>query len=863
MRPNNAGERSETHMQAKPSQPEGMTPPPPGGPNVLNKAAVEFLRPYGQEVSYPGTTVIVRRGEIGSAFYVISSGQVEVILEEEERRLSLARLGEGDSFGEMSLFTGAPVSADVKTLTTATLLTIPAERFQDALATSAPLRDHLFARLCNNLRRTSSEAWDLFQHTQALSSLMHVEDGDERIICESVAMARVEKRIEEIARQSGPVLITGEAGTGKFFAAKKIHRTVTHQDDPLIILDCQQVYENQGSKILFGSEQIQEFTRRDAKIGASSLQVQGAVHLADRGSIILRHIDGLDGGAQKNLYLYLEKLKKIENIFPQTRVLATTSEDLTMLSQAGRFDTQLAQALRGNVLEMPPLRKRRRDILSLAELFLTTCQGQGDEPKCHFAESAEHALLSGRYQHSNVAELREAVELAVSFAEDGKINAEHIFTGPKSQGHAVEYDLTQNQLVQWLTRSSSLRLLQGVGLAAFAAIIFFCLAAGETLWGRVANTLVWALWWPVLLILFLFVGRVWCTVCPISATGRIVRLLGSLRLTPPAWIKNYAGWIMAFLFLVIIWSEHVFSMTDNPSATGILLLSLMVLSIISCLIFQREVWCRYLCPLGSLAASYSVGSTVQVHANPSVCASRCTSHDCFKGSSYESGCPVYHHPLYARDAHFCKLCFTCLRTCPHQSVRIYLHPPLQDIWRLGELSRALVPFALFSFFFALAMLSSHRLAWSATTSGFTALAGLAMVFAFIFFAVLDRLFDNEQDPALICRVAFALLVLAWGPFMAFHLDNIPELDAVLIRAADNSVLTSVLNTMPITLLLILQLAVIALAAVGAAICFWRTRVHLEKRGGKSIVWPWRFTTALCTVYLLVAIILILPGGILH
>ncbi|MHC4508391.1 MAG: sigma 54-interacting transcriptional regulator [Planctomycetota bacterium] len=847
-------------MANKPRQNEKEMPMLPDGANVLSKTALKSLLPYAREVSYPAGTTIVRRGDSGSAFYLIISGRVEVILGEGECRLPLARLEEGASFGEMSLLTQVPVSADVATLTAATLLMIPAERFQDALAASAPLRNHIFARLCNNLRRTSSEAWDLFQHTQALSSLMHIQDSDEPIICESAAMAHTKKQIDEMAGQSLPILITGEAGTGKFFVARKIHRAIARQDEPFIILDCQQIGENQADKMLFGAQQVQEFTRRDSQPGGSDLQVQGALHLADKGSIVLRHIESLEVSAQKTLYLYLDALARLGDIFPQARVIATTSEDLTILAQSGRFHPQLAEQLAGNALNIPPLRKRKHDILPLAELFLTSGRPQNGKSTPHLTKSAEHALLSGRYQHRNVAELREAVELAASFAEGGQIDAEHIFTGPKNQGHPVEYDLTRNRLVQWLTKSSSLRLLQGMVLTMFSAIIFFCLVAGATLTGRVANTLVWATWWPALLILFLFVGRVWCTVCPISAAGRIFRLLGSLKLTPPAWIKNYTGWIMALLFLIIMWAEHVFYMTHTPFATAILLLSLMLLAILFCVIFQREMWCRYLCPLGSMAASYSVCSTVQVHANPDVCASQCTSHDCFKGSGTESGCPVYHHPLYARNAHFCKLCFRCLRSCPHQSARIYLRPPLQNLWRLGELGKDLAPFALVVFFLSIVMLSSHKPAWNATVGGFTVLAGLSVVLAFILGAGLARLFANGHDPALTYRVAFGLLILAWGPFMAFHLHDIPELDAILIQAADGSVLSSILNTTPISLLFILQFAVVALAAVCTAICFWRIRVRQADYDGKTNSWPWRFIAALCIVYLSATIALILPGG---
>jgi DNA-binding NtrC family response regulator len=835
---------------------------PPDSSPVLSKKVLESLRSYSREVSYPPGATIVRRGDSGVAFYVIVSGQVEVILGEAERRLPLARLREGDSFGEMSLLTQVPVSADVVTVTDVKLLAIPAERFQDALDASAPLRNHIFVRLCENLRRTSTEAWDLFQHTQALTSLMHVQDSDEPFISESTAMDRFERRVNELACKSSPILITGEAGTGKFFAARKIHQIAAEQAAPMIILDCQQIDENQANKILFGSEQVQEFTKRDSSSGSSDLQVKGALHLADRGRIVLRHIESLELSAQKNLCFYLDTLARLGDIFPRVRVLATTSEDLAVLAQAGRFHLQLTEQFSGNILEMPPLRKRKRDILSLAKLFLSTALPQNEQSTYYFTKSAEHALLSGQYQHRNVAELREAVELAASFAEGGQIDAEHIFTGPKSQGLPLEHDLTQNRLIQWLTQRSSLWLLQGALLVFFSAIILFCLSAGTTLIGRMANTLVWAVWWPGLLILFLFVGRLWCTVCPISTTGRIARSPGSLKLTPPAWIKNYTGWITAFLFLVIVGVEHVFHMTGTPFATGILLLCLMGLPVFFCLVFQRETWCRYLCPLGSLAAGYSISSTVQVHANPNVCASQCTSHDCFKGSQTESGCPVFHHPLYARDSHLCKLCFKCLRSCPHQSAKIYLHPPLQNLWRLGELGKTLVPFALVVFFLAIVMLSSHKLHWVANTGGFTVLAGLSMVLAFILHVCLAKLFANDQDPALTNRVAFGLLLLAWGPFMAFHLNNVPELDAILIRAADNSILSSILNNTHISLLIILQFAAVILASVCTAICFWRIQVHYTSNNGKSSFWSWKFVTALCALYLLFTIALILYGDII-
>ena len=98
--------------------------------------------------------------------------------------------------------------------------------------------------------------------------------------------------------------------------------------------------------------------------------------------------------------------------------------------------------------------------------------------------------------------------------------------------------------------------------------------------------------------------------------------------------------------------------------------------------------------------------------------------------------------------------------------------------------------------------------------------------------------------------------------MAFHLYNIPELDVILIRTTDNSILSPIFNTVPISLLFIMQFAAVMFAAVCAAICFWRIKVHQADYSDKTGFWSWKFIAALCAVYFWGTIALILPGGIL-
>ncbi|MFH0794668.1 MAG: hypothetical protein V2A74_11615, partial [bacterium] len=233
------------------------------------------------------------------------------------------------------------------------------------------------------------------------------------------------------------------------------------------------------------------------------------------------------------------------------------------------------------------------------------------------------------------------------------------------------------------------------------------------------------------------------------------------------------------------------------------------------------------------------------------------------GSAEDPPCPMFHHPLFVRDAQYCKLCFTCLRSCPHQSPRLYLRPLLRDIWRVGDLSATLVPFALVAFVLSLILLASHRGIWTTDSfGGFTAVSTGAFAVALGLGAALPKILSREGDPTLASRVAFALLILAWGPFMAFHLENIPEISNVRISAREGSALAQLFPTAELTLLVVLQYATVFIAALFAAVAFWRIRVHAGKQQDTELVpWGWATLLVICLVYVITATLLVSPGKV--
>jgi putative ABC transport system ATP-binding protein len=94
--------------------------------------------------------VITRQGDPGDKFYVLRSGQVEIVVDSGSGPKTVATLGKGDFFGEAALMTGAPRNATVVAKEPLEVYSLGKEDFQAVLRASASfeeeLRKALFAR---------------------------------------------------------------------------------------------------------------------------------------------------------------------------------------------------------------------------------------------------------------------------------------------------------------------------------------------------------------------------------------------------------------------------------------------------------------------------------------------------------------------------------------------------------------------------------------------------------------------------------------------------------------------------------------------------------------------------------------------
>jgi CRP/FNR family cyclic AMP-dependent transcriptional regulator len=101
-----------------------------------------------KEVAVPAERVIARQGEIGSGFFLIASGAVRVVRDGD----TLATLGPGDFFGELSVLDGKPRNAQVISTEPTTCLALATWDFEAVVRQQPSVALAILRELASRLR---------------------------------------------------------------------------------------------------------------------------------------------------------------------------------------------------------------------------------------------------------------------------------------------------------------------------------------------------------------------------------------------------------------------------------------------------------------------------------------------------------------------------------------------------------------------------------------------------------------------------------------------------------------------------------------------------------------------------------------
>lgn len=276
--------------------------------------------------------------------------------------------------------------------------------------------EQILALVARGIRRRRKE-----EERHGLRQAMVRSVSRDAIIGRSEKMENVFRLVERVAPARSTVLITGESGTGKELVAKAIHEASPRADNQFVVVNCSNIPSELLESELFGHT-------KGAFTGAVAAK-KGLFEVADAGSIFLDEIGDLRPETQVRLLRVIQEreftplgdttITKVD-----VRIIAATNVDLKEAVKNGTFREDLYYRLSVVPIELPPLRERREDVLTLTQHFIRKYNMENARYVSENLSPEVLSLLENYYYPGNVRELENIIERAVVIAPTDEITVE-------------------------------------------------------------------------------------------------------------------------------------------------------------------------------------------------------------------------------------------------------------------------------------------------------------------------------------------------------------------------------------------------------------------------------------------------------
>ncbi|HEY9764185.1 MAG TPA: cyclic nucleotide-binding domain-containing protein [Trichocoleus sp.] len=644
---------------------------------LLGQESLLALANQVEERSVSAGKPLVQAGEVADGLYILLRGQLETHCSEGRRSEGEGDVGflPGAVINLEALLLDQPVEKTVVALSEAQVWFISATQMQDLLRRYPDILQTFTRQLVEAVKRLSFQL-NYEQERQILLRPYLVAKAKRGVIGKSRYAVRLRNQVREASNHRKSVLIFGEPGLEKDNLAALIHYSSADRRELIVQVDCSKLQASGAD--LFG------------RVGGKP----GLLEALGRGTLVLNNVQELP----KELLPAIATLLRTATYRPVRRPDGLRSPEKTAEARLILISEKAIPALDGVVeytLKVPPLRVRKADIEDQVTYYISLiCRRRGID-RVRTAPEAIRRLQAYDFPN-NLRELENLVERAVAQMLPGGVITEELIWPSQSKKKQFRLNLlnTYPQLRQFL-RSPWWpdRINYGFTLWAFALVVAVLFWGPQTRDRNVALLFFWAWWWPLVLISFPFVGRLWCSVCPFMIYGEVTQKLSQwlfpnrkLQTWPRQQAERWGGWFLFGLFaLILIW-EEVWRLENTAYLSACLLLLITAGAMIFSALFERRFWCRYLCPIGGMNGLFAKLAVTELRAQQGTCSAECTTYQCYKGGPQKgegletNGCPLYSHPAQLEDNRDCVLCMTCLKACPHRSVEFNLRPPGIELW---------------------------------------------------------------------------------------------------------------------------------------------------------------------------------------
>lgn len=254
------------------------------------------------------------------------------------------------------------------------------------------------------------------------------------------------------------VIIYGESGSGKEAIAQEVHKRSKRASQPFVAIDCGALSRELAGSELFGHE-------KGSFTGAINQKI-GSFEVANKGTIFLDEISNLSYDIQVSLLRVVQerKLRRVggtRDIPIDVRIIIASNEKLWESAQKGKFREDLYHRFNEFTIEVPPLRKRKEDIMVFARHFLARANESLGKNIRGFSPEVEE-IFRNYVWHGNLRELKNVVKRAALLTDGDYIENRSLpleisnFTGLQLDGVTEPFEQVNPPLLQELRRPEPL-----------------------------------------------------------------------------------------------------------------------------------------------------------------------------------------------------------------------------------------------------------------------------------------------------------------------------------------------------------------------------------------------------------------------